>query len=106
MTNLFIGLPTGTASNGSRTIIAAGPLTKQPGTIPYRHVIVRYENGSYSVHSEGFDSLDGTKSHLSNGHYFEAGPEGFVKAQEKFAERIVNHAKMHATIYRETAAVA
>lgn len=82
-------------------IVAAGPLTKQPGTNPYRFVIVAYENGEFSVHTEYFSDITNLKkSSLSNGHYFKAGPEGFVKAVEKFSEKVAQHAEYMASVYR------
>ena len=37
-------------------LIAAGPLTKQPGTKPFRTVIVQYADESLSVHDECFQN--------------------------------------------------
>ena len=58
----------------SGSLIAAGPLTKQRGSEPYRIVLIVHPDGTYSVHHEGFEKIpepgEQAKSHLYWGHYF------------------------------------
>ena len=100
----------GSATDGE--LLAAGPLTKQPGSLPYRIVLHRHGN-SFAVHSEYFNQnlLDEGellsniyvyKSHLEYGHYFNENE--FVKAVEKFSEKLALHARLYfPSLYREAA---
>lgn len=102
--NLYRGLTKGTASSKSGygyVVIAAGPLTKQPATMPYRHVIAINDCGAYAVYRETFEELGEGKSNFSNGYYFSSGPIGFMEAQKKFSQLIDDHIEYHSTIYRD-----
>jgi len=111
-------------THGSLNVIAAGPLTKQPGTMPYRIVILQDSDGKYSVHNQVYSDLGnlvdpdvrllaelGATSDkppcasLCHGHYFGAGAEGLTKATIKFCEKVRDHAPMVESIYREAVVV-
>jgi hypothetical protein len=107
------GLLIGTATRNK--LIAAGPLTKQPETLPYRIVLIA--NGpKFTVHTEYFDDsqiIEKTanaqpgdpilaESSLSGGNYFNA--DELVKATIAFAERLAKNAEYIQSIYREVAA--
>lgn len=77
-------------------VIAAGPLSHQPGTMPYRIVLVAYKDGKYSVHTELFNK---DRSELCSGQYFKSGPTGLTDATMRFAYKIQNHAPMVETIF-------
>lgn len=104
------------ATDKQLTLIAAGPVTKQPNTSPYRTVLLDWGQDKYSVHEEVFnlqkwqpdlpldEQLIGTPSSLTHGDYFTA--ERFVEATIEFARRIQAHAQQHVgTIYKELAMV-
>jgi hypothetical protein len=87
---------------GNFRVIAAGPLTHQPHSLPYRIVMVDYGH-ELSVHTEIFD-LDGPQvdlakacetavSHFHDGNYFKT--EDFVKAAQRFAERLTADIRNH-----------
>jgi hypothetical protein len=107
------GLLIGTASRNR--LIAAGPLTKQPSTQPYRIVLIA--NGpKFTVHTEYFEDakiIEKTanaqpgdpilaESSISGGNYFEA--TELVEATLKFADRLAKNAEYIRSIYREEAA--
>jgi len=76
------------------TVIAAGPITKQPHTLPTRVVLCVTRRGEYVVWNEYLSGLytdDGTLSpthySFSDGNYFR--PQEFEKAQTRFAERLL-----------------
>jgi hypothetical protein len=98
----------GATGTCSLNIIAAGPLSKQPGSTAYRIVLIAYEDGEYSVHHQMFNDVTNLKrSSLAHGSYFKAGPEGLTKATVKFAEKVTAHAEYLASLFREeTVAVA
>lgn len=100
---LYIGLRQSDRAGNDCQVIAAGPLTKQPATMPHRIVLLRYGDGAFSVHHEYFETLghECDRCWFAEGHYFRSGPDGFVAAQKKFAERVAACAEMAATIYRE-----
>lgn len=88
-------------------IFAAGPLTEQPGSTPYRYVLVEREH-DFVVWKEKFDEMPkpGTvetdsPSHFSNGHYFSK--KELVKAVTNFGERIAETAEFMESLYREDA---
>jgi hypothetical protein len=75
-------------------VIAAGPLTKQRGTIPYRVVLRVLAPGSFVVHYQHMDvDEDGYVSHrcFHHGDYFQ-GPDAFAKAIQCFGNRVVRDA--------------
>lgn len=92
-------------------IIAASPIIKQPGCLPYRIVIVNWGH-EFSVHSQHFSdpATFGTlvpfatlvdlglscetqfKSCLESGHYFKT--EEFDKCLERFAEKCKQFASL------------
>jgi hypothetical protein len=77
-------------SENSHYVMAAGPLTKQRSTTPYRVVLITYTNGLYSVHKEVFDKipLEGEKisSYLAEGRYFNEGQ--LAEAVRYFGEKV------------------
>lgn len=88
----------GLTSQGS--IIAVGPLHKQPYTTAYRYVLIARMNGGYMVamecHNErGFGLVDVS---LSASDYFL--PDQLVRALETFANRLLHNAKYFASLYR------
>ena len=93
-------------------ILAAGPLTKQPGTRAYRVVLVS-RGGELVVYNQHFpdftdmsriDLLPSEHSYFETGSYF-ADTE-LVKATQAFAKRIADHAETLASCYRTDAAPA
>lgn len=92
------------ASNRTN-VIAAGPLAKQPGTMPFRVVLVQYDDGKFSVHREMFGTLPANdqfaKSDLCSGHYF--GAHELVEATKLFAEKVSDNANDLCTLYRDVA---
>lgn len=75
---------------GDKRIIAAGPLSKQPSTVPYRIVLLEYGNGSLSVHHQMFNSVDNlAKGSFAHGHYFQK--DQIADATKKFAEKVTEH---------------
>jgi hypothetical protein len=89
-------------------IIAAGPLSKQPGSTPYRIVLIAYDNGEYSVHHQMFreDDLGKLKagepvsSSLAHGSYFRSGGEELARATKKFADKVSAHADYLPSLFR------
>jgi hypothetical protein len=93
-------------------VMAAGPLTKQPATRPYRVVIVNWGDDRFSVHNQYFtDSVEAGPitdlafscsaqftSYLESGDYFKA--EDFPKCIERFAERCKRNAEFVQSIFR------
>ncbi len=87
-------------------IIAAGPLTHQPASTPYRMVLVQKRDGSFVVYTEFFTALPEDvpqllpvpSSSFANGHYFKA--DQLVEATQKFAERLAAKAPEFASLYR------
>ena len=101
--------------SGEHQLLACGPLSIQPGSTPYRVVLIAKKDGAYSVHNQFFahyahDAVHAVHdltleemekhSHIANGNYFQSGPEGLVKATQKFAERVSEHAQFLASIFR------
>jgi hypothetical protein len=100
----------GTATE-ERGLIAAGPLSRQPQSTPYRVVLARDGQG-FTVHCESFQASDLAsavgvsfrstrtvyKSWLSNGYYFKAGE--LVEATKKFAERVAQQAEFLTSLER------
>lgn len=90
-------------------ILAAGPLSKQPHSKPYRIVLIGYVDGKFSVHHQIYNSEDATTlddlkvggSSLSYGHYFSA--TQLVEATKKFAEVVAHHAEYLESLYRKVA---
>lgn len=89
-------------------VIAAGPLTKQPLTVPYRVVMVNWGD-RLSVHNQCFSfsgsitdlalSCEQFASYLDNGDYFKI--EEFVKCIERFTERCNKNAQYVQSIFRD-----
>ena len=89
-------------SDGTQ-VLAAGPLSRQPGTMPYRIVLLGRANGSYSVHSQMFETLEPVPSgdHFMSGDYFAPGANGLVGATKRFGERVAANAEYLASLWRE-----
>lgn len=86
---------------GCEGIIAAGPLTKQPASEPYRWVLrENSENRLVVCHQYLGISAHGAMYHVGwgNGDYFKRGE--LVEAARKFAGRLVMDAAHYASIYR------
>lgn len=91
------------------TIIAAGPITKQPGTLPLRVVLVD-TGDQYVVWTQVFGDRyrqpDGSLDPVGNGS-FNAGtyfqPDELAEATKKFGELVANSAHFIQSIYREDA---
>jgi hypothetical protein len=93
------------------TIIAAGPLTKQPGTVAYRIVLRRVEGVQpFVVHMQRFpdivyrpgrSTLFGNlmQSDFAEGIYFYANE--FHKAVEAFGKKVADHANFTQSLYRD-----
>jgi hypothetical protein len=83
---------------GNERVLAAGPITHQPHTRPYRIVLVD-QGHEFSVHSEVFEidqpqedlaaACQSAKSYFHEGNYFK--PHDFVKAANRFAERLAKN---------------
>ena len=103
--NTLATLPKGLFSLDGH-IIACGPLSKQPQTMPYRIVLLGYPNGSFSVHSQIFKNEKAENyteflvsgSSLESGFYFDK--DEIVKATLKFAETVSLHAGSLGCLYR------
>jgi hypothetical protein len=91
-------------------IIAAGPITRQPGTNPYRMVLADTGN-ELVVWTETFrlDTFDASHDDLAtacregsssfdHGNYFQA--DQLVEAMKKFAQRVNNNADFAESVYR------
>lgn len=88
------------------SILAAGPLIKQPHTKPYRIVLVD-KGTELVVYDECLkdDNPDLSQpitcgSYYHQGNYFRPDIEGLAKAYERFAERLVKEIKYVPTISR------
>lgn len=79
--------------------IAKGPITKQPGTIAYRIILVSNERG-FVVYTEQFNHYPLLNvSGLCMGHYFKSGQ--FAEAVKCFGEKVADSAKYMDSLYRE-----
>lgn len=89
-------------------IIAAGPITKQPGTRPYR-ITMQAWGGTISVHSQIYE-IDGEVEDLAtacenarscgaSGEYFKA--EELEKATLCFCRRLKQDVANYESIYRQ-----
>lgn len=104
---IALGLP-----RGDNRVIAAGPITLQPHSRPYRIVMVNWGN-NFSVHTEFFevdtdeikagnvgllDACENASTYLENGNYFK--PTDFEKAVRLFSDKLNNHLQFLESIYR------
>lgn len=77
-------------------IIAAGPLTKQPGTIKYRWVLLEWDNRpGFSLHRESHYE----KISFSSGTYFEK--DQLAEAVKQFGEKMVCESEYMDSVYRD-----
>ena len=89
----------------NNNVFAAGPITKQPGTMAYRIVLRNLTGVSpFVVHTQFFpnyeaDYPDFSKSHFAHGHYFTAGE--LAAAVECFGKKIAENASCIGSLYRE-----
>ncbi len=86
----------------NKGILAAGPLTRQPGTRAYRYVIVE-RMGEYVVYNQGFGehdngSTDWGSHHFSSGSYCRT----LVEATQRFAERLSRDVVHYDSLFRDT----
>lgn len=90
-------------------IIAAGPITKQPSTQPYRIVLAATET-EFVVWTEYFHGFGGNSlsealqhenvhSSFDHGNYYK--PDELAEAMRKFAQRVNNNADYAESVYRE-----
>jgi hypothetical protein len=100
-TLVALGSPPKNFPNTFPVVVASGPLTLQPHTMPFRIVLLAYADGTYSVHSEIFSNLQNNESSYSHGDYFGETAEEFIAATRKFAQRMVNHADSFTSLFRE-----
>lgn len=79
----------------SESVIAAGPIVKQPATVPFR-VVLRCNGNEFVVHDESWNDYD-----IHNGQLVLLGQSGFTKgdyiadlptAIQRFAERLAEFA--------------
>jgi hypothetical protein len=100
-------------SGNDGRIIAAGPITKQPMTRPYRVVIVNWGE-KFSVHNQLFadtaltneavenndlaQNCEQVTTWLESGDYYK--PEEFPKAVVRFSERLATNADHIRSIFR------
>ncbi len=87
------------------SVFAAGPLTKQPGTVAYR-IVLRKINGArpFVVHMERFPEFTVEHPDFKNptydgGQYFEVGE--LDKAIKAFGERVAANADYVRSLYRD-----
>lgn len=100
-TLVALGSPPANFPNTFPVVVASGPLTLQPNTMPFRIVLLAYADGKYSVHSEVFSNLQRNESSFSHGDYFANTAEGLIAATRRFAERMVNHADSFKSLFRK-----
>jgi hypothetical protein len=103
---LHLGLPAGHEQVAGMlvTAIAAGPISKQPGTIANRVVLVASgqtdRHSQFAVYMEMFPNYPDVKeSHFSDGNYFKA--DQLVEATKRFAQRVTNNAGYLTSLYRD-----
>lgn len=84
----------------TKRLIAAGPLSKQPMTLPFRVVLVT-DGEKLIVWNEVLPNWpdDTTNGHFLTGSYFSI--EELDKATERFAQRVADKASTLRSIYRE-----
>lgn len=92
------------AFDGKTPLLAAGPVTKQPSTRPYRVVLID-RGDKFSVHTEFLNDAHADLSQpITCGSFFEAGdyyfPDQLHKAYARFAERVANQSAYAETVYR------
>ena len=96
---------------GDHKVFAAGPITLQPASKPYRIVMVKWSDDQISVHTEIFDvalenvsdlafDCSEAKSCLEHGSYFK--PEEIVQAQRIFADKLDHHCRFVESVLRDT----
>jgi hypothetical protein len=87
-------------------IVAAGPLTHQPSTIPYRYVVRQEAAGQFVVCCEYFKMSGACLSHdcWGNGDYF-AGPEALMDAVGRFAYVVKRDVPHYYSLKRKEQAV-
>lgn len=87
------------------TLLAAGPMTKQPSTIAYRIVMVAewsncHKMGRIVVWNQGFnDWPDLENTHFYSGDYYRL--DQLAEATARFAKRIADSAESIKSIYEE-----
>lgn len=89
------------------TIFAAGPLMKQPCTLPFRFVMIEREK-DFIVTYETFEKelVEGelateVQSHISNSYYYQK--DDLVRAIKKFASLLERSAESAQSLYRDVA---
>lgn len=113
MKNVFQRTDSVRGSISKDRLIAAGPLTKQPGSRPYRIVLLQMQSyhefivcheffpNDFSI--DVYDGLSEVETFREHGHYFNS--HEFVQAVQKFAEVVNKHAtNYYQSLYREEAA--
>ena len=113
-----IDLSPGVVTPNGSELLAAGPITNQPGTNPFRVILVSW-HGEFVVWNQYWDkheiapnetlrhfdegalSVKGA-GYADQGDYFQ--PSEFAEATARFAERVARSASTIKSIYREVAA--
>lgn len=97
---------------GDYKVFAAGPITLQPASRPYRIVMCKWGDDKISVHTEYFEGIkeeqvkdlafdcSEAKSFLEGGHYFK--PQEIAIAQRIFADKLEHHCRFVESVLRET----
>jgi len=89
--------------DGKRSLIAAGPLFRQPGTMPYRIVIYQDGDSKVVVSNEQVPNWPNSiGANFSSGDYF--GLDKLPDAFETFAKRVSRQAEYAESMYRLLAA--
>jgi hypothetical protein len=65
-------------------VLAAGPAFAGELTRPYRRVVLKWDGGEYSVHTEYLDETGG----VGDGHYFGGTPQGLVAAVSRWSVKV------------------
>ena len=102
---LLVGnyLGTATTTDSDDILVAAGPLSKQPCSLPFRVVLVKTKT-QFIVYNETFrqevlSEFRTNQSDFCSGDYFK--DTELVAATKKFAERVVRKSETLQSLYRE-----
>lgn len=72
-------------------VLVAGPVFGGEMTRPYRRVVLRWDDGSYSCHVQYLDELGG----FEHGYYYDnTGADGFLRAVRKWQECVGNELEL------------
>lgn len=82
-------------------VVASGPLTMQPNTLPFRIVLLAYADGTYSVHDEILSAMRNNESSYSHGDYFGNTADDLIAATKKFAQRVTGNTNSFRSLFRK-----